>query len=59
MYCWLLSLVKLPENLTEIETKVFYEYKLADITIPENVTKIGKSAFPSCSGLTDVIVQIL
>ncbi|MCR5705015.1 MAG: leucine-rich repeat protein [Eubacterium sp.] len=46
--------VVLPETLTEIEENAFYSCSIEEITISENVKKIGWAAFFECSGLKTV-----
>lgn len=52
--CSSLTSVTIPDNVTTIENKAFFNSGLTSITIPKNVTRIGWSAFDSCSGLTSV-----
>ena len=40
--------------IEEIPEKSFYKSKIEDITIPNNVTRIGHSAFYYCSNLTNI-----
>lgn len=47
--------MELPKHITEIPDTTFYCCKyLKSVSIPEDVKKIGKSAFNSCSGLYTV-----
>lgn len=47
--------MELPKHITEIPDMTFYCCKyLKSVSIPEDVKKIGKSAFNSCSGLYTV-----
>lgn len=54
-HCTSLETVKLPKNLTIIESYVFYDCPaLKEITIPDSVTEINSSAFNDCESLTTV-----
>ena len=57
-YCYKLSLVNIPSNVTTIGGYAFNDcYELADLTVPANVTTIGQSAFRNCDGLTSVTMS--
>ena len=52
-----LSTIELPNTITEIEDKAFYDAdSLTSIVIPDSVTTLGKSVFESCSGLEVVVI---
>ena len=44
----------LPNTLTTIGRKMFYQSKLKTVVIPANVTTIGNSAFEQCASLTSI-----
>ncbi|MBQ6018379.1 MAG: leucine-rich repeat protein [Clostridiales bacterium] len=57
-YCYKLSLVNIPSNVTTIGGYAFNDcYELTDLTVPANVTKIGQSAYRNCDGLTSVTLS--
>ena len=51
-----MRLVTLPENITEIPTGCFYDYRnLCRIVLPSSVTKVAKDAFHYCKNLDEVV----
>lgn len=56
--CIVLEDIHLPETLTKIEDSTFALCRnLSAITIPQNVTHIGRWAFGNCSRLRHVIIK--
>lgn len=56
-YCYGLSSVKLPDDITSIGTYAFCHcYSIILVTIPDSVTSIGQSAFGNCYGITVMTV---
>ena len=54
-YCYSLTSITLPSNVTSIGDYVFYNcYSLTSITLPSSVTSIGNDAFEYCSSLTSI-----
>ena len=52
-----LTTIELPNTITEIEEKAFYDAdSLTSIIIPDSVTTLGKSVFESCGGLETVTI---
>lgn len=51
-----LASISIPNSLISIDDRAFSGTSLTSITIPENVTNIGASAFSSCSSLTSVTI---
>ncbi len=51
-----LERVVLPNKLVEIGDECFSSTKIANITIPDTVTYIGKYAFAGCTNLTNIII---
>ena len=49
--------VALPNSLTYIDESVFQESGFKSITIPENVTFIGKQAFGACGELETIVIN--
>ena len=55
--CAALTEVKLPNNLTQINSFMFYNCSsLTNIDIPDSVTSIGDNAFEDCTSLTSVVI---
>ena len=52
-----LKTVSLPNTLTYIDESVFQQSGFTSITIPENVTYIGKTAFGACPALETIIIN--
>lgn len=48
--------IDIPNSVKEIKNVAFENCALTNLTIPDNVTKIGSQAFHRCSGLTNLIV---
>ena len=49
--------ITIPNSVTSIETKAFYECtNLTSVTIPNSVTNIGERAFEDCHGLTSITI---
>lgn len=44
------------KDMTEIPSDYFYNSKIKEIIIPNNITSIGRSAFSSCTSLTSVTI---
>ena len=44
------------DKVTEIGDYAFSQVNITEITIPNSVTRIGRSAFNSCNNLTEVII---
>ena len=54
--CTSLEAVKIPESVTSIDDKAFYNCTaLKEIVIPDSVTEIGGSVFAGCTSLESVI----
>lgn len=52
--CDKLSVVIIPDTVTEIEKLAFYNcMNLNNITLPESITKIGESAFSGCKSFNE------
>ena len=52
-----LATIELPNTITEIEEKAFYDAdSLTSIIIPDSVTTLGKSVFESCDGLETLVI---
>ena len=51
-----IAVIELPNSITSIGYKAFYNSTLQEIVIPESVTDIEESAFGSCSKLTSVTI---
>ena len=51
-----LKTVSLPNSLTYIDEGVFQQSGFTSITVPENVTYIGKTAFGACPDLETIII---
>ena len=51
-----LKSITIPDSVTSIGNRVFYNCGLKSITIPDSVTSIGKNAFESCNGLTSITI---
>ncbi len=56
--CNYLTSVSIPNSVTSIGERAFYNSKLTSVTIPHNLTSIGSEAFRYCSGLTSVTIPI-
>src|SRR5699024_2639892 len=57
-YCYSLSSINIPDNVTSIRDNAFcYCYSLSSINIPDNVTSIGIRAFGYCYGLSSVNIS--
>lgn len=56
--CWRLLDVTLPENMDCVSARMFQNCYLAlySVSIPQGATKIGDSAFSSCSALTALTI---
>lgn len=54
---WNLSAVTIPDTLTEVRERAFYETKIRTITLPSGMTSIGDSAFEGCTALTGVTIK--
>ena len=52
-----LKTVSLPNTLTYIDESVFQQSGFTSITIPKNVTYIGKTAFGACPALETIIIN--
>ena len=52
--CPKLSVLSLPETLTEIGAAAFSQSGLKEVVIPSGVTSIGKLAFANCKDLSTV-----
>ena len=52
-----LKTIEFPTTLTAIEEWAFYSTNLEEVTIPENVTKIGTHVFQECQKLKKVDIQ--
>lgn len=56
-YCYNLTSVSIPNNITSIGAYAFYNcFNLTNISIPANVTSIGDGAFYYCSSLTSISI---
>lgn len=52
-----LELVRLPDTLTEIQSRGFYNcYSLFELDLPESLKTIGRSAFQGCSRLKKIVI---
>ena len=51
-----IAVIELPNSITSIGYKAFYNSTLQEIVIPESVTDIEEYAFGSCSKLTSVTI---
>ena len=51
-----IAVIELPNSITSIGYKAFYNSTLKEIVIPESVTDIEEYAFGSCSKLTSVTI---
>ncbi len=56
-YCPNLKSVSLPSTLTTIEEGAFQKTALTTVTIPENVTYVGKTALGACSSLETIVIN--
>ena len=55
--CKILSSVKIPETVTEIESGAFFGCtELKETTIPEGVETIGYGAFDYCNGIKEITI---
>ncbi len=52
-----IAVIELPNSITSIGYKAFYNSTLKEIVIPESVTDIEEYAFGSCSKLTSVTIS--
>lgn len=55
--CEAIKNIELPDTLTEIGENCFFMSGLEEITIPENITMIGASAFSNCSNLVSATIK--
>lgn len=55
--CISLKNINLPHSLEVIETNAFSNTGLSDITIHENIKKIGKSSLSNCDELKSIIIE--
>ena len=51
-----LSYVDLPQSLTEIGRKAFYRSGIAEIVLPESITRLNLETFSYCKNLTDITI---
>ncbi|MBR1430039.1 leucine-rich repeat protein [Ruminococcus sp.] len=55
--CKSLERVRLSDNITELNTRCFYNCKnLKEINLPKKLTVIGESAFQNCSQLKSIVL---
>ncbi|MBR1692199.1 MAG: leucine-rich repeat domain-containing protein [Lachnospiraceae bacterium] len=55
--CYKLKEIKIPKSVKEIRTRAFANTGLTSVTIPENVTKIGRQAFAYNPHLKKITVR--
>ncbi len=56
--CTSLATIKLPNNLSSIDSYMFYDCtSLTSIDLPANVNQLGTECFRGCSSLTDIDVS--
>lgn len=55
--CSALATCDIPGNITEIRTKAFEKAGLTKLYLPNQITKVGQSAFANCDKLTDLHIS--
>lgn len=48
---------RVPDGVEEIVERAFYNSKVSDVTLPESLQRLGRSAFAGCGSMRSIVLQ--